>query len=136
MIEILVALAIVMFIGVIGVVAGLDSYQRYLFRSDLDTISALLSKARSSAAHSIGAESHGVYFGDADHFILFRGTSYAARNPDFDLLVDRSNVTDVTGTSTIVFWPPSGESDFTDLVLDNGINSFNVKINNEGGIDW
>lgn len=136
LIEIIIVIAIIVFIGVIGVVVGLDSYQRYLFRSDLDTAAALLSKARSSAVHSIGQTSHGVYFGDSDNFILFRGTSYATRDASFDLSVEKSKVTTASGADEVVFNPPSGESTEENLEIENGIQSFNITINEEGGIDW
>lgn len=138
LIEVLIAAAILTFLAVMGIIVGLDSYQKYLFRSDLDTAAALLSKARSSAVHSIGDTSHGVYFGpDApDHFVLFRGDSWAGRDSSFDLYVEKSKVTTVTGVEEVVFNPPSGESSEEMLTLDNGIQSFVITINEEGGLDW
>ena len=135
LVEVLITLAIVVFIGVMGVVIGLDSYQKYLFRSDLDTAAALLSKARSSAVHSIGETSHGVYFGDNDYFVLFRGASYGD-DPSFDLLVEKSKVTTITGSDEVVFSPLSGDSTNESLTLSNGIQDFNITINEEGGINW
>lgn len=129
---------IIGFIGVLGVIVGADSYQRYLFRSDLDTAVSMVAKARSSAVHSIGETSHGVYFGDPDHFILFRGASYGD-DPSFDLLVEKSKVTTVSfvsGADEIVFNPPSGESTGESIEISNGIQTFNITINEEGGIDW
>ncbi len=136
LIEIVIVMAIVMFIGTIGVIVSANSYQRYLFHSDLDTAVALVSKARSSAMHSIGEMSHGVYFGDPDNFILFRGESYASRVISFDLPVERSKATTASGTSEVIFNPPSGESTNMVLTLSNGVQSFNITINDEGGIDW
>lgn len=135
LIEILIAIAILIFIGVIGIIMTLDSYQRYLFRSDLDTAVALLSKARSSAMYSIGETSHGVYFGDDDYFILFRGDFYGS-DPDFDFPVEKSKVTSINGADEIIFNPPSGESADDTLTLSNGIQSYDITINEEGGIDW
>ena len=139
LIEVLIAVAILTFLGVMGTIVGLDSYQKYLFRSDLDTATALLSKARSSAIHSIGETSHGVCFADPDkpdYFILFRGTSCTGRDESFDLLVEKSKVTIVTGADEVVFSPPSGESTEQTLTLDNSIQTFEIKINKEGGLDW
>ena len=138
LVEVLITLAIVVFIGVMGVVIGLDSYQKYLFRSDLDTAATLLSKARSSAVHSIGETGHGVYFGDNDYFILFRGASYGD-DPRFDLLVEKSKVTTVSfasGADEVVFEPLSGDSTEESLTLSNGTQDFNITINEEGGINW
>lgn len=140
-IELLIAVAILAFIGVIGSIIGIDAYQRYLFRSDLDTAASLLSKARSSAIHSIGETSHGVYFGpdEPDHFLLFRGADYLSRDTDFDFLVEKSKVTTVSGPDEVVFNPPSGqtgESAVMTLTLTNGIQDFVITINPEGGLDW
>jgi prepilin-type N-terminal cleavage/methylation domain-containing protein len=134
LIEIIIVSAILVFIGTIGIIAGADAYQRYLFRSDLDTAVALISKARSSAMHSIGETSHGVHFG-SDGFVLFRGASYGD-DPAFDLFVEKSKITEVTGATEVVFNPPSGESTDTTLTLDNGIQTFVITINSEGGINW
>src|SRR3989344_6646243 len=49
LIEILIVVAIISFLGIMGVIVGVDTYQKYIFRSDLDKVAALLQKARSSA---------------------------------------------------------------------------------------
>ena len=136
-IEVLVVIALITAIASVGIVSGIDSYQRYLFRSSIDTATSLLQKARSSAIHNVGETSHGV---DFDHvpekFVLFRGDSYMTRDPSFDLLVDRSKATTLSGLSEVVFDQLSGETVGGDIILTNGIRTTTITINNEGGINW
>ena len=136
LIEIIVVAAVIVFIGSLGVIVGVDSYQRSLLRSDLDTGVSLLLKARSSAVNSIGGASHGVYLGGEESYILFRGGSYADRDIAYDFPVEKSKRTVVLGASEIIFSPPSGESASASLTLSNGIQSFTFTVNEEGGVDW
>ena len=107
-IEILVGMALVAILGSMGLIAGVDSYQRYLFRSDLETVASLLQKARSSAMNNIGETSHGVYVGDASSLILFRGASYTIL-PAYDLKVEKSKT--VMYTSRREKWSAFNKSD-------------------------
>lgn len=136
LIEMLVVIALMAALAAIGLIAGLDSYQRYLFRSDLDTAAALLQKARSSALNNIGEASHGVYFGDTGKFVLFRGASYALRNPSYDLPIEKSKVVSASGLREVVFVPLSGETAGGNIVLSDGARNVAITINNEGGISW
>ena len=112
MIEILVVIALVTAIASVGIIAGIDSWQRFLFRSNVDTAVSLLQKARSSAIHNVGETSHGVYFCDPSNskFILFRGNTYDASSP-YNLPVDKSKTATITscpGLSEVVFAQLSG----------------------------
>src|SRR3989344_1329825 len=83
LIETLIVIGLIGFVAVVGVIVGLDTYQRYVFRSDLDKTVALLQKARSSAINNVDEKSYGVYFGDSSepNITLFRGTTYVAGDP-------------------------------------------------------
>lgn len=137
-VEIIIVLAIVASLAAIGLTVGIDSYQRFLFRSDLHATSSLLQKARSSAINNIGETSHGVYFDDiGGHFILFRGLSYATRNASFDLSVEKSKTITLTPPLLeIVFSPLSGTTTGGTLTLTDGAKNATIQINNEGGINW
>lgn len=137
LVEIIVVLAIVTTLAAIGLTVGIDSYQRFLFRSDLHTAASLLQKARSSAINNIGETSHGVYFDNAGRdFVLFRGLSYATRNVSFDLPVEKSKTVTLTGPSEVVFSPLSGTTTGGTLTLADGVINATIQINNEGGINW
>lgn len=119
-----------------GLIIGIDSYNRYLFRSDLEKAVSLLQKARSSAINNIGEKSHGVYFSDPAKFVLFRGTSYATRNPSFDLSVEKNKTVTASGLTEVVFTPLAGATTAGIITLSGGIKNINITINNEGGINW
>ena len=136
LIEILVVLAILMGLSAAGLIIGIDAYQRYLFRADLSKATALLQKARSSAMSNIGETSHGVYFGDPEKFVLFRGTAYGLL-PSYDLSVEKSKA--VTATSIpveIVFTPLSGTTTDGTIAFGDGVRNTTITINHEGGINW
>ena len=140
LIEILVVIALLTVIASFGVTAGIDSYQRFLFRSNVDTAVSLLQKARSSAIHNIGETSHGVYFCDPSNskFVLFRGTTYDPISPS-NFPVDKSKAVKVTSCPTpseIVFTQLSGDTTGGDITLTDGVRNVTITVNNEGGINW
>ena len=137
LIETLIVIGIIGFVAVVGVIIGIDTYQRYNIRSDLDRAAVLLQKARSSAINNVSEISHGVYLGDSGAFILFRGINYAGRLPQFDLRIDKNPVVTITPpASEIVFAPLSGASSNSTLTVSDGVRSLTIEINNEGRINW
>jgi len=138
MIEILVVIALITAIASVGIIAGIDSYQRFLFRSNVDTAVSLLQKARSSAIHNIGETNHGVYFCDPAKFVLFRGATYDVTSPS-NFPVDKSGAVTITSCpapSEIVFDQLSGNTVDANIVLTDGVRSTTIEINHEGGINW
>ena len=137
LIELMIVIAISAGLTSLGIIAGLDTYQRYMFRSDLETTATLLQKARSSAVNNIGSASHGVYLGDPDNLVLFRGPSYGAL-PAYDLNVGKSNVVSYSDTCPgheVIFSQLSGATTDCQITL-GGIQNAVITINHEGGIDW
>ena len=138
LIEILVVIALITTIASIGIVAGIDSYQRFLFWSNVDAAISLLQKARSSAIHNMNETSRGVYFCDPAKFVLFRGATYDVTSPS-NFPVDKSGAVTVTSCPSpneIVFAQLSGETVDTNIVLTDGVRSTAIEINHEGGINW
>lgn len=138
-IEIIIVMALFTGLFAMGAVTGTDSYQRYIFRSELEKTGALLQKARSSAMANIGETSHGVYFGDTANTILFRGTSYTTSSP-YNLKIERSKAVSISASSTvpsaIVFTPLSGTSTAGTITLTDGVRNSIITVNNEGAINW
>lgn len=136
LVEITIVLAIMAGLATIGLIVGVDSYSRYNFHSEKDTVVSMLQKARSAAINNIGESWHGVYFGDSANIILFQGQGatkdYTHRNLAFDFKIEKSTVVSYSGTSEIVFDQLSGNTSSGTVT----INSANITINNEGGIDW
>lgn len=140
MLEIMVVLAVIGALAAFGIIIGLDSYSRYNFHAESDTVVAMLQKARSEAINNIGGVRHGVYFGDAADLILFSGSTYSppayetklAKNP-----VVVYNYSACTGNQ-VVFDQLSGKpaSIGCQIVLQEGLKSVTITINNESGIDY
>ena len=136
LIEVVIVMTIIVFLGTFGVIVGLDTYRRSNFHSEEDTAVSLLEKARSGAINNIGESWYGVKFDDASNLILFRGQGtpkdYVHRNSAYDLKIQKSGVLVYTGATEMVFNQLSGDSSGGIVT----INSSNITINNEGGIDW
>jgi len=131
-------MALAAILGTMGLIAGVDSYQRYLFRSDLERTASLLQKARSSAMNNMGETSHGMYLGSASNLILFRGVNYGAL-PAYDLKVEKSKTVTYADTCPgrqIVFSQLSGQTTACQIDITDGPRSATITINHEGGINW
>ena len=138
LIEIILVIAIIMFIGALSVIVGIDTYNRYTFRSDLDKVVALLQKARSSAINNINEKKYGVYLGDTSNFILFRGDSY---NPldSFNYKVERSKTATSSNTcanNQIIFERLTGNTAGCEIVITEGNKVATTTINVQGGINY
>lgn len=136
--EVIMVIGIVTALALMGLAAGVDTYQRYLFWVDVDTLVVLLQKARSSAINNIGGASHGVYVCDPANFVLFRGASYGAL-PAHDLNVGKSKavvITSCPGVREVVFSPLSGTTSGSVITASDGVRTAAITINHEGGINW
>ena len=139
LIEILVVMSVITLLAAVTMIAGIDTYQRYLFRADLSTAGALLQKARGSSVSNIGETSHGVYFGTPGAFVLFRGNSWVLRNAAYDLSVPTGKslmVTPSNPTQDVVFTQLSGETSAGNVTLSDGARTAVITLNNEGAINW
>lgn len=137
-IEVLIVIALIGFLAVMGIIIGLDSFQRYDQRSERDLLVSLLEKARSEAVNNIGEHAHGLHFDPASpaNYVLFRGNIFGSA-PQYDLSVPRNQAVAVSGLTDVVFTQLSGTPTVTpvpDIVI-SGVNS-PVTINAEGGINW
>ena len=137
----MVVIAIVGFLATFGIIAGLDTYSRYSFNSEVDNVVAMLQKARSEAINNIGGSKHGVCFDPvkcADDIILFAGTTYTP--PAFEFEFEKNKTITYSGATEIVFDQLSGNAPACSptpcTVTITGIKPTNITINNEGGIDY
>src|SRR5206468_1718323 len=104
LIEVLIVMALLAGLAALGVVAGVDSYQRYLFRADVATAASLLQKARSSSVNNINESSYGVSFAAVPaKFVLFRGITFASANHAYDFPVNKSSSATSSGFTEVVF---------------------------------
>lgn len=139
MIEVIIVMAIIGILATFGIIAGIDSYQRYNFHSEADDAVAVLQKARSEAINNIGGAPHGVYFADAANLVLFSGASYPGT---LEFQIEKTKTASYSGASQIIFSQLSGQvmtvcspSPCTVKISDS-IRNTNITINHEGGIDW
>lgn len=115
LIEILVVLAILGFVGAFTVILSIDSYRAQTFRSERDIIVSTLHKARSQAINNIclgasctGGLPHGVYV-ESGSYTIFQGTTYNASDP-LNYRVDGNPGVVISPTPTeIVFTQLSGD---------------------------
>jgi len=137
LVEILIVMTIISFIAVIGVIVSIDTYSRYIFRSDLDKVAILLQKARSSAINNVGGVSHGVYLDDNDDWILFRGTEYV-EGEAFNYKIGRSKTATSTNTcgNQVVFSRLTATTTDCGIIITEGNKVATTTINNQGGINY
>ena|SRR3989338_9062638 len=141
LVEILVVIAILTALAVVGVIAGLDTYSRQSFNTELNDAVALLQRARSQSINNIGGASHGVCFDPAlcpDENILFKGVDFATRDANFDIKIEKSPAVGYSN-SEIVFEQLSGRAlacATSCVVSMSGIRNIDITINYEGRIDY
>lgn len=139
MIEIIVVLGVIGMIAAFGVIAGLDTYSRYNFRSDVSSAVALLQKARSESINNIGGTPHGIYFDNSSpDLILFSGASYAGT---YELKIEKAKAASYsapvcTSGNQVIFAQLSGRTTACSIDINDGVRSVTININDEGGIDW
>jgi prepilin-type N-terminal cleavage/methylation domain-containing protein len=66
MMEMIIVIAMITLLAGIGTVVGLDSYQRYLFRADVQNAISLLQHTRMQAVNNIGSTNHSVQIGSTE----------------------------------------------------------------------
>ncbi len=137
LIEILIVMAIVSFIAIIGIIVSIDTYNRYIFRSDLDKTVALLQKARSSAMSNINEKEYGVYLEDSSNLIFFRGSTFDPSD-SFNYKVEKSKTATSTNSCSdeVVFQRLTGKTTACEIVITEGNKVATTTINNQGGINY
>ena len=137
LIEILVVMVLVSALAGFGATVGMDIYRTNTLRSDRDLLVSTLEQARNRAVTNVGGSTHGVYIED-DKYILFRGDSYAGRNPEYDEEVPNTTSINVSGTREYVFEELTGKGLLSGSITltDYSGSTKVVSVNEEGGLDW
>ena len=135
-IEILIVMAIIGFLATFGIIAGLDTYSRYSFNSEIDNAIAMLQKARSEAINNIGEVKHGVYFDNSSpDLILFSGPTYTG---SYEIKIGKNKTVSYSSTCSgnqIIFSQLAGTTTACAVTI-QGFKSTVITINNEGVIDY
>ena len=95
LIEVLIAIGIIFFLGGMGLFLSMDFYRTFSFRSDNNTVVSILHKARMQALSNIdlndaGGKDHGVHYDAVTHqMTIFEGSSYGSEPAqDEDIRID------------------------------------------------
>ncbi len=143
LIEIIVVVAILLLLLSLGLITNMDSYKKYMFRSENQNLISSIAKARSESLTNKGELPHGICFDSAQkRFVLFQGASYQTSvNPIF---IDTNPLTKITSIPNIfsclnggiVFSQLSGTTTQVEIgVAQNGSVS-TTTISHEGTIHW
>ena len=148
LIEMIIVLALITIVGGLGLYFGLDNLKGYSFHSDRDVLVSLLQHARSEAISNIcrgedctDGKHHGVFVRPPEHpdsYVVFQGENYINRDQDYDITIDVSNSTYVSGMTEIIFERLSGNATtIGDINLtDDRNHTSTISINSEGQILW
>ena len=136
LIETLIVLSIITVLASVGIIVGVSSYQRTVFQDYQQEVIDLLHRARSRAMSGIAGTDHGVHF-EPHQAILFRGISFAARDPVFDEPVELGSAITATPPGEIIFSRITGNVGSPGTVtLTDETHTMHIEITSEGGITW
>jgi len=136
LIEVVIVIAILAVLIVIFLPIGLDFYRIYVVNNTEDQVIGFLKQARVDAINQKNESDFGFYH-NSSQIILFEGSSYATRNPDYDLIYSVPNNINITGLQEVVFAKNSGlpsQTGTITITLDSRIKE--ITINSEGLISY
>ncbi len=135
-VEVIIGLALFALIVAIGVPISLNAYLNYLLNSEARNYVSILRRAQSFSFANTAGNPHGVAF-LPDRFVLFRGTSYAARDAAYDEIYYISGGVEVSSAPETVFSSISGIPNLSGTsTFSNGRQTYSVYVNPQGTIYW
>ena len=135
LLELLITLAIIAVLISSSWPSLANFYLNYQLVAERDTLIAVLRKAQSSAFTNKNQGSYGLYI-SAEQYTIFKGISYAGRDPAFDEKFSRSTNVGISGLSEIIFASLSAAPDRTgNFILSSGNQTLTIQINGEGTIN-
>jgi len=75
-VEVLIAITIILAIGTVSIFSFLNWRSAKKIETGADTVLSVLKEARNLSVSGKESSSYGVYFGDTDRVVLFKGESY------------------------------------------------------------
>lgn len=136
LVEMMVVAAIFAVVAALGTVASFSLYRRHTLLAERDNVISVLSSARSSAMANADRTAHGVHF-DETQYVLFRGSSYAARDAAYDQAFPLSGGLSASSTvADIIFSPLEATTAPATVSLSDGSKSLSISFNSEGRIQW
>lgn len=143
LIEIMVVVGILIAILSLGLMTNLDSYRKYMFRSENQNLVSSIAKVRSESLTNKGESPHGICFdGTQKRFVLFQGNSYQTSvntiyigaNPLTTISSIPNNFSCANGG--VVFTQLSGTTTPIEIGVSQNGNVSTTTINYEGTIHW
>lgn len=128
---------------VIAVIVGVSApiYQSFQNRNELDlatqSVVQSLRRAQILSQANDGDSTWGVY-AESGSIVLFKGSSYAGRDSNYDELFDIPTNMGITGLTEIVFSKLTGYPNTTGTLAITSVNgeSRNITINSRGGVGY
>jgi len=137
LLEMLLSIALITIIAGIGV----PIYQSFQTRNDLnvaqEAVAHTLHRAQTLAQASDGDTSWGMY-ATTSNVVLFKGTSYVARDSGFDEVFEISAGLSVSGTQEYVFAKFTGEPQTTGttILTSNSNEVRDIVVNSKGMVSY
>jgi len=135
-------LEVLLSVAIISVLAGLSLpvYRTLIMKNDLDiaaaTIASSLRRAQVLSQAVDGDATWGVK-AQSGSIVLFKGASYAGRDPNFDEIFDMPTSISVSGTNEIVFTKLTGFPQTTGTInLSTESDARSVPINEKGAVNY
>lgn len=135
LIEILIVIFLIFVLTSFFVSVALNFYKSQQLESQAQTILQTLRRAQSKAMAIELDSSFGVYLTN-DSYVLFKGSSYAARDPQYDEVFELPKIINVSGVSEIVFSKFEGKPNVTgNIILITNSEQKIININKIGRIN-
>lgn len=136
LIEILIVIGIFAILAGLGLFLGFDVYTSNALRSERNTLLSVLEKTRSRAMNNMNESGHGLYITSSE-YIMYRGSSYASRNPSYDENIQANPAIAHTGLQEVSFGQLTGNPSATGTItLSDAVRSLNISVEDEGMINW
>lgn len=141
LIEVMVVIGIFSLILLFGLVIDLGSLKRNTFRGEQSTLVSVLQKARSRSMNNMFGVTHGVCY-IAPNYVIFRTATcdlsgVNERVPADTNIASLSNfATTLSPANAVIFDQLTGKTAAVTINMTDGIKSADIKINNEGTINW
>lgn len=133
--EIIIVLSFIVIVAIVAIPASLNFLKQQNLNTTTSNVLATLRQARSQAVSQKNDSSFGVKF-LSNSYVLFQGSSYAARTTSQDLLFTIPGTVSISGISEIVFTKRTGLPNTTGTILIMaGTASRSVNINQQGTIE-
>ncbi|MEK7536069.1 MAG: prepilin-type N-terminal cleavage/methylation domain-containing protein [Patescibacteria group bacterium] len=136
LVEISITLGIFAIIATFSLLASMDFWRSYSFRSERNLVVGILQKARSQSLSNINQIAHGVHI-EPYQYVIFEGGVYTPGDPNNEIHQANPSVNH-SGMTEVLFDQLSGNAHVTlgALILDQGSSQSIISINDEGQIDW